>query len=205
MSLPPRGVALKCVEEVDRVGRDGSGAIVLELLAQLPLPLWKRERLERLRDALFNIASRALMNPIKEQRPFSTAPNLRIDLLLRFGSLVTAIDTAITAGRSSAELLAAAIASPGGASTLYEECKVATYGAAADADHITLVPFVADTHGALGSSALPLLHSIARSWGARYDVGPSRSIPLTLQLINVAVMKQVAHLLLCNIGPLPAV
>jgi hypothetical protein len=57
---------------------------------------------------------------------------------------------------------------------------------------------VVDVFGAWGASALPLLKHAAADWGKRYDLLPSRAVPLALAALAVRLAGGVAKLLLAN-------
>ena len=91
-----------------------------------------------------------------------------------------------------------AIATPGGAATFQERLKHTKYDRVCAQQGLHLVPVLADTFGAFGAAGLELLKELARRWGKRIDVLPGTAIPLALGRINVAIMRGVARLLLCN-------
>ncbi len=155
-----------------------------------------------LRDGVTAYAQEALWRPRKEPRPFSADPNSRPDIIVFIGPeesrRAAVIDVAVVS--HCGDSIKAAAAAAGGASTAYERKKVLRYAALAAADDYKLVPLVIDTFGAWGESALPFLKEMARAWGKRLDLHPSRSSTLMLGSLSTIHMRTIARVLLLNAG-----
>jgi hypothetical protein len=149
------------------------------------------------RDHLFRLASHALLRPQREHMCFGSTAK-RCDIFLVLGGKSTAIDVAVTHFATAAGLRHAA-AEPGGAATHYEVAvKQRKYGAEATEAGVAFAPVVFDTMGAIGQAGLDVVKAIARRWGHRLDIGPSRSIPVVLQRLSGLVMRGICRILLHN-------
>ena len=120
---------------------------------------------------LERLASLGMTVPRTEQTPFGSH-NLRIDLVLYeliINRLVCVLDYACINPTNTRSRTAAAMESPGGAATQYEQVKHNHYGAAANEANLKVIPMVQDTHGAWGKEAKRtlriLFHRIARRFG----------------------------------------
>jgi hypothetical protein len=151
------------------------------------------------RNELTKLASLALTTPRLEQ-VIGVTDSRRIDVVLgnyrRAGRQVV-VDVMVTFPLQT-HLVRHAIETPGGAATYQERLKHDKYDGLCAQQGLHLVPALADTFGAFGAAGLELLRELARRWGSRIDVHPSAAIPLALGRINVAIMRGVARLLLCN-------
>ena len=119
-----------------------------------------------LRDSLTRIMHDALLSPQREVR-VSAAAGQRLDICIYMSGVAHYFDTAITHAFRSAtngqrqHALAAAGRTQGGWATEYEAVKRSKYGKDFEASIATrrvLVPFVVDSFGAMGASALTAFH-----------------------------------------------
>ena len=150
-----------------------------------------------LRDFLFRLASHALLRPLREHMCFGASAK-RCDIFVTVGGKQLALDIAVTHFATTAGL-GHAISAPGGAATRYEATvKQRKYGQAAIDNGSAFHPIVFDTLGAIGDSGLEVVRTIARRWGHRQDIGPSRAIPIVLQRLSSVLMRGICRLLLHN-------
>jgi hypothetical protein len=151
------------------------------------------------RDLVHRLASTALLGPRLEELCFQG--RMGADLLLcNVPGRPIAIDFAITHLNASGSFARAA-AAPGGAATRYAvEVKQTKYSVVAEAAGLDFRPCVFDTHGACDPQGMKLLRYIARAWGNRFDIVPSRAVPLVIQRVSATLMRGIAQLLLANVG-----
>jgi hypothetical protein len=155
-----------------------------------------------IRDTTVRICQEALLSPIVE-------PELpgggRGDVLLRFPgaagnrSLVV-VDFAMTTIATRPQ---AALASPGGAATRYEQNKRDKYQARADEMGAQLVPVIVDDAGAWGDSALPFWKRIIRRFAQRFDLALSKATVVVMGAVSSAMMSSVAQAIRCSAIPRP--
>ena len=152
-----------------------------------------------IRNWLHTLASSASQYPRKEVCPFTSRPNLRVDLYLATTRI--AVDNALISVFSR-EHTALATTAPAAAADAYEQSKVDTYGASAATDNIRLVPFVVDCFGATSKSCRPFLSVLIASRATRFNA----SIPATRSALqrdfSVMLQGRVASLLLPNANTL---
>jgi hypothetical protein len=146
-----------------------------------------------LRDAVFWLAAEANWAPRLEVTPFPGS-TLRADIVLARGPArgprrVSVVDVAVV-HPLCAKHLRAAQREPGGAATAYEAVKRAHYEPEMGLvpDGVELVPLVFETFGGASVGTIEFLRPLARAWGWRRDIGPSRSTPLAFARISTAVM-----------------
>jgi len=139
--------------------------------------------------------------PVRFVNGRKTDAGARVDLFRQNGpdGRPVAVDVSIV---DIAPQLTKAINRPGGAATAHEAFKRTRYEHLADRAGYDLVPVVVETFGAFGESALPLLKRMAKLWGNRIDMHPSRAIPVALCRISVAMARSVARLALAHATPL---
>jgi len=159
--------------------------------------------------SVFSLAASALWAPRLEPNVFPGAPSRRADIAVQprqpeiFATFASgprrpiAIDAAVVSPFTR-DSVARAAATPGGAATAYEARKVNDYGDLARRAGIDFTPLIVDVFGAWGESALPLLKQMAVAWGKRFDLHPSRAIPLALASVSSRLAVGVARLLLAN-------
>ena len=112
--------------------------------------------------------------------------------------LDAAVISPFASGRGDAPFTETTDGSCPGANT-YGERKVNAYSGGITAHtSYSVVPIIMDMLGCWGSPALKLIRRAAIARGKRFDVHPSRSIPLAFQRINIKVMRCVARLLSRN-------
>jgi hypothetical protein len=155
------------------------------------------------RDTIFAMAAAANWVPTLEPHILPDIPSRRSDILARIGPNsnngdVYAIDVAVVAPHAQV-WLPHALKTPGGAATEHERHKVAIYGTSADHPGVTVIGCVADTYGAWGESAVTLITKLARAWGHRFDLHPSRAVPLVFGALSTRLQSGVAKILLCNL------
>jgi hypothetical protein len=153
-----------------------------------------------LRDAVFWLAAEANWAPRLEVTPFPGS-TLRADIVLARGPArgprrVSVVDVAVV-HPLCAKHLRAAQREPGGAATAYEAVKRAHYEPEMGLvpDGVELVPLVFETFGGASVGTIEFLRPLARAWGWRRDIGPSRSTPLAFARISTAVMGAVGRIL----------
>jgi hypothetical protein len=155
---------------------------------------------DQLKRTVVSVATSAQAAPQVEARPFGSAPELRVDVLLR-GLLVAgravAVDLAVTHALRQ-DVVALAAATGGAAASQYEAVKTAKYGAAAARDGFTFIPLVVDTFGAWGRSGLPVLDALSRRACVRWGVSAGKARYIVLGKLNRILMHGVASLLLAN-------
>ena len=78
--------------------------------------------------------------------------------------------------------------------------KQTKYAGLAEAAGLDFRPCVFDTHGACDPQGMTLLRFIARAWGNRFDIVPSRAVPLVIQRVSATLMRGIAQLLLANVA-----
>lgn len=110
------------------------------------------------------------------------------------------MDITVVSPFAAAHAVAAAH-SVGDAASRAEQLKVAFYGDVPAENDVLFTPFGMDVLGALGPAAIELLRPLARAWGWRKDIGPSRAVPLVAHRIIAAGMEQIASMLVANIDP----
>jgi hypothetical protein len=162
-----------------------------------------------MRDECARLARLALLAPSLETYVFPGVRKHRMDLTYVLGDVQRLVDFAVTSPLSSASSASKAAAAPGGWATQYgESAKVRKYAPliaeAARNGGIsqTLVPFVADTFGALGKPALEWLRELALALTARYN-NPARygSLKrLVLHRVSFTLARGVARLLNAAMG-----
>jgi hypothetical protein len=94
--------------------------------------------------------------------------------------------------------LRSAIEHPAGAANKYEAQKVAQYGSRRDHPSATVIGCVVDMFGAWGQQAVALITKLAHAWGHRFDLHPSRAVPLVFGALSTRFQSGVAKLLLAN-------
>lgn len=145
------------------------------------------------RDMLASILRDALLNPRIEPHSFPRNPNLRADLSFFTGFKIQVVDVAITHPFQSASLRASAAAIPGAAATLYERVKESHYKDALTPTQV-LVPFVADTYGALGDTAVALLQAIVPLYGRRLGISSTVASRIVFGRLTTCVVKSMARI-----------
>jgi hypothetical protein len=153
-----------------------------------------------LRDAVFWLAAEANWAPRLEVTPFPGS-TLRADIVLARGPArgprrVSVIDVAVVNPLCAAHLRAAQ-REPAGAAKAYEAVKRAHYAPEMGLvpDEVELVPLVFETFGGASEATIEFLRPLARAWGWRRDIGPSRATPLAFARITTAVMGAVGRIL----------
>ena len=153
-----------------------------------------------LRDALSLIMRDALLAPQREVRA-SASSGARLDICIFMSGLAQYFDTAIThAFRSESNgqrshSLNAAARSPGGWASEYEGVKRAKYGKEFDpsvTSRRVLVPFVVDSFGALGGSALTALKQLIPHYGRRMGFSHAVASRIVRGRISTTVVKEIA-------------
>ena len=153
-----------------------------------------------LRDALTHVMRDALLSPQREVRA-SAASGARLDICIFMSGLAQYFDTAIThAFRSEtngqrSHSLNAAARSQGGWATEYEAVKRAKYGKEFDPSNTSrriLVPFVVDSFGALGASALSALKQLIPHYGRRMGFSHAVASRIVRGRISTTVSKEIA-------------
>jgi len=144
------------------------------------------------------LASAALVNPRREICCFPNAPQRRCDVLLHGGGpRAICVDYACVHPLTDAAARVAS-ATIGGAATAYERHKVAEYGQLAEAANLDFVPFVQDTFGCLGRSAIPLLETLIRKKADRFGLPRAVAFQQERQHLSVQFTRLLANLLLVN-------
>lgn len=158
----------------------------------------------RYRRTLTSLMSVSLLEPREETRCF-TDTSLRADITYTLASSVKdkqfAIDLAFTSPFLEGHRTVA-VATPGGAATVYEGVKRAKYLPHTTPDQV-FVPLVGDMLGAWGSSALPFLKDIATVYAKRYPHHVAAKIHF-YSTLNNQFMRQIATLILRSSAPLEA-
>jgi hypothetical protein len=154
------------------------------------------------RDSIFAMASAATWAPSLEPHIMPEKWGTRADILARIGpnmnqADVYAIDVAVIAPHTKV-WLRSAIDHPGGAASRYEDEKVRKYGSRRDHPGVSVIGCVADMFGAWGEQAVALITKLAHAWGHRFDLHPSRAVPLVFGALSTRFQSGVAKLLLAN-------
>ena len=144
-----------------------------------------------LRDALTGLCRDALLSPTAEPRLFPKAPQRRADICFFQSGKICVVDVAITHPIRDADTRALAAAIPGGAATKYEDVKVVDYSSILESCHF-LVPFVCDTYGALGQSAIRLLQKIVPLYARRLGLSSTTASRIVFGRITGSVVKSMA-------------
>eukprot|EP00742_Colponemidia_sp_Colp-10_P014328 GILJ01016264.1.p1 GENE.GILJ01016264.1~~GILJ01016264.1.p1 ORF type:complete len:664 (-),score=53.02 GILJ01016264.1:80-2071(-) len=142
-----------------------------------------------LRDTLAGLCRDALITPSLEARPW--ASNLRIDIVFGMSGGLWLVDVAITHPFRDT-YRAKALETPGGAATAYEAVKHAKYGEYVKTGTQKLVPFVMDTLGAFGASALECARRIAPLYGRRLGLPSSVASRIVLGRLTTCVVRRMA-------------
>jgi hypothetical protein len=154
------------------------------------------------RDSIFAMAAAASWAPSLEPHIIPEKWGTRADILARIGPTthqtdVYAIDVAVIAAHTKA-WLRSAIDRPAGAANRYENEKVRKYGSRRDHPGVTVIGCVVDMFGAWGEQATTLITKLAHAWGHRFDLHPSRAVPLVFGALSTRFQSGVAKLLLAN-------
>ena len=146
-----------------------------------------------LRNCLSGLCRDALVTPDEECHPFPAQAGLRLDLMLPMSGKAWLIDVAITHPFRPGNY-AAALRSPGGAATAYQSVKVAKYGKYVKEDIHKLAPFVLDTFGALGESALEVARRIVPLYQRRLGLSSSVASRIVFGRLTSCVVKWMARI-----------
>jgi hypothetical protein len=154
------------------------------------------------RDSIFAMAQAANWAPTLEPHIIPEKWGTRADILARIGpnmnqADVYAIDVAVIAPHAKV-WLHSAIDHPAGAASRYEEQKVRHYGSRHDHPGVSVIGCVVDMFGAWGEQAVALITKLAHAWGHRFDLHPSRAVPLVFGALSTRFQSGVAKLLLAN-------
>jgi hypothetical protein len=156
-----------------------------------------------LRDVVKNLFGDALMEPKLEPHAFPDAPGRRGDVIITLRGRNThqriVVDVSVVSPFAVANF-GRAIAQPGGAASKAAEDKIRSYGSLPEGGGVELVPVCADSLGAFNEAGFALLKKAAATWGKRFDVHPSRAIPLTLSVISTVLASEIGKLVVANSG-----
>ena len=144
-----------------------------------------------LRDTLGGLCRDALLAPQLEAHPFTAAQNLRIDLMFGMSGVMNLVDVAITHPFRESNRSHAA-STPGGAATAYEATKHSTYGKYVREGFQVLVPFVLDTYGALGATAIETARRIAPLYGRRLGLSSTVASRIVFGRLTTCVVRWMA-------------
>jgi hypothetical protein len=148
-----------------------------------------------IRDTLYALASKALLNPDRESPCFGENQQ-RMDLVLRagFGGIAQLIDVAMTYPLRADAIHLAISAGPDAVATRYTEVKWSEYGRLISPTIQTFTPVVYDTFGGLNACARPLLSSMATQYGARISEGIRHGRLQFYARLNRTVIAEAAKL-----------
>jgi hypothetical protein len=154
------------------------------------------------RDSIFAMANAANWAPSLEPHIMPEKWGTRADILARIGPNINqtdvyAIDVAVIASHTKV-WLRSAIDRPAGAASRYEDQKVKKYGSRRDHPGVSVIGCVVDMFGAWGDQAVALITKLAHAWGHRFDLHPSRAVPLVFGALSTRFQSGVAKLLLAN-------
>jgi hypothetical protein len=142
----------------------------------------------------------AMCAPLTEQRPFHNS-SLRIDIIAReliMHNQVCVMDYACINGTNDPPRTRASAANSGGAATAYEQTKHATYGAAARASNLNVIPMIQDIHGAWGDHAKKTLRHLFRLMARRFGRPVSHVARVWKTEIQSLHEQRIANYLLSN-------
>lgn len=198
LGLPVAPEPMKChlchAKEADQLGRHA--------LVCMNAGLRTRAH-NRVRDEVFKIASEALLEPVREPRPFTKDTGSRVDVAFERNGVIQLFDVAVTSPfKPGAAARAAEV--PGGAATAYEKVKEKFYGPKILAEprpkDFCLVPLVVDSLGAWGASARPAISHLAAAGASRAGVAPAVAIALAVHRLSFTVAREVAKVVLAVHG-----
>jgi hypothetical protein len=144
-----------------------------------------------LRDHVVKICRDALLAPTVEPR-ISMKSAQRGDISVQMAGKLWVIDVAITHPFASDNRLHA-LNKPAGAATAYEAVKVKKYSGILPKSQV-LIPFVLDTYGALGATAIEALQKFVPHYARRLGITSTVASRIAFGRITISVIRSMASI-----------
>ena len=150
------------------------------------------DRHNLIRDQLHALFQAALLRPVSEPGGFELAPGRRADLklqcppaLARYRGETVYVDVTCVSPFTQANVARAATEPAGAAIKACEE-KLRSY--APIQGDIRVIPLAVDALGAWEPESLKFIKAAAKLWGRRFDLHPSRAVPVVLQAVSTQIV-----------------